>query len=132
MLEIEDEAILTRFLFASDRSFEVLEHACRRRNDANLISWGLRSLVQHLPAFTVDAFCAAPRKLARAARILGGVQPPVRAAILRTCGGHPLFQLEPLTAPILEACTKILASCGQKYVNPMPARLKLWCKGEIA
>ncbi len=131
MLEIKDEAMLTRFISAPDRSFEALERACRRQNDANLISWGLRSLVQHLPAFTVDAFCAAPRKLACSAKVLGGVQPPIRGEICRTCGSSRLFQTDPLTTAIRDVCKTISDIWEEGYTNPIPARLKLWLQGDI-
>ncbi|MGA3205398.1 MAG: hypothetical protein ABSF12_23115 [Bryobacteraceae bacterium] len=130
MLGINESANLNRFLSAPDRSFKVLERGCRRGNDANLISWGLWTLLQRMPSFTVEAFCAAPTKLIRTAKVLGGVQPPVRAEICRTCGDHPLFLLDPLTNPIRDTCAKIWA-CGKEFSNPIPARLKSWCRDEI-
>ncbi len=131
MLETKDNSNLTRFLTAPDRSFEVLERVCRRDNDAKLIAQGLETLIQRLETFSVEAFCAVPRKLTRTARILGGVRAPVRAEICRTCGDHPVFHLDPLANPIRDTCAKIWASCGEKYANPIPARLKSWCQGEI-
>lgn len=131
LLEIKDKAILARFLSASNRSFEVLDRACRRQNHANLISWGLRSLAQHLPTFTVDAFRTAPGKLLRTARTLGGVQPSVRAEVCHKCGSDPLFRLDVATMPIRDTCSTIAAACGEGYTNPIPARLKVWLRGEI-
>jgi hypothetical protein len=131
LLGIKENTDLNRLLSAPDRSFKILERACRRDNDANLISWGLGTLIQRVPSFTVDALCAAPTKLIRTAKMLGGLQPPVRAEICRTCTDHPLFQLDPLANPIRDTCTKIWASGGERFANPIPARLKSWCRDEI-
>ena len=131
MLETKDSTSLKRFLTAPNRSFESIERACRRDNDATLISGGLEALLHHLEAFTVQAFCTSPTRLMRAARMLGGVSRPVRTEISRMCVEHPLFQLDPMATPIKETCSKIWASGGDKYVNPIPARLRSWCQGEI-
>jgi hypothetical protein len=132
MLETKNSASLKRFLAAPSRSFEAMERACRRDNDANLIASGLAALVLHLDDFTVEAFCTAPRRLMRTARVLGGLFcAPDRARVCRSCREHLLFELDPLTTPIRETCSKIRGSCGDRYFNPIPARLKSWCQGEL-
>src|SRR5262249_47878493 len=90
----------------------------------------LETLIEELEMFTVESFCAAPKKLMRTARMLGGVSAPVRASISRNCGKHPLFELDPLATPINEVCSTIAACCADKYSNPIPARLKSWWRGE--
>jgi len=42
-----------------------------------------------------------------------------------------LFQLDPLDNPIRDTCTTIWATCGDRVANPIPARLKAWCRDEI-
>jgi hypothetical protein len=131
MLTVQDGVHLACFLSAPDRSFKVLEHACRRDNDADLIAWGLSTLVQQLPGFTIEAFPSAPRRLARTAKMLGGVPPSVRIEICRVSTAHVLFHLDPLEDPIRDVCATIRAACGDRIANPIPARLKAWCRDEI-
>jgi hypothetical protein len=116
-----------------DASYAVVERACRRGNDANLITRGISALIQDLGAFTGEALRAAPKKLMRTARILGGtLRPPARSEIARRCREHPLFQLDPLALPVEEACSRIREYCGDGYSNPIPARLSAWWRGEIS
>jgi hypothetical protein len=42
-----------------------------------------------------------------------------------------LFDLDPMATSIKEVCSKIWACGVDEYANPIPARLKLWCLGEI-
>jgi hypothetical protein len=112
-------------------SFEVLENACRRDNDAVLISRCLETLVDEIEHLTVSTFGVAPRKLMRTAKVLGGVSYPLRREIVRTSLQHSVFTSDLSPASIKDACLRISASIGHKYVNPIPARLSSWCRGEI-
>ena len=76
-------ALIPLSVFRSGTELNVLltlEQACRRHNEASLISRGLFRLMRQMDAFTVDAVLAAPKKLFRTAKALGGVSVPARAS----------------------------------------------------
>jgi DNA-binding transcriptional ArsR family regulator len=131
LLDTNDKELQELSLTAPDASFEALEHASIRGNDAGLISWGSYILTRHLALFTVSAFRAAPNKLFRTAKILGGVSYPIRSQIIKRCQEHPLFRANLLEVPIAETCETIERSLGKAHINPIPARLRAWLKGEV-
>lgn len=130
-LELGTGEALDRFLATPDSSFEVLDRACRRDNDATLISRGLRVLTPVGALFTVDAFVRAPAKLARVAKSLGSVSAPVGIQLLKQCLTHPLFQLNTSMMLVRELSDHVTTYCANGLANPIPSRLSAWLRGEI-
>ncbi len=132
-LELESRQNLQRFLAGPGASFEALEKACRRDNDAALIARGLETLTRSHGGFAVDAFLGAPARLCRTAKVLGGVSAPVRSELVRQCREHSIFQIDPLAMPIRDVCAEISAHRRtHRQTNPIPARLSAWFRCEIA
>ncbi len=130
-LDTDDRELLEQFLVAPDASFYALDRACIRDNDARLISWGTHSLTKHLADLTQNAFLAAPGKLFKVARTLGGLDYSFRPQIIKRCKEHPLFQSDLGNLPIVEAWTRIEPILKKTHTNPIPARLRGWLSGEI-
>ncbi|MEZ5352948.1 MAG: hypothetical protein R2762_09960 [Bryobacteraceae bacterium] len=131
-LEFENAGHIETFLQAPDSCLLAVERASRRDNDARLIGAGIEALVRQLDAFTADAVVRFPGKLARTARLLGGVSAPLRERILRECKQHALFRLDPSAVTPNDLCSEVMAGIGGRpLTNPLPARLSAWTRGEI-
>jgi len=129
-LNIDKKILVEDFLSTPDSSFHALERACVRDNDARLISRGCFSLTEFLPDFTVNAFRAAPNKLFKVARVLGGIAYPSRTQLIKRCQEHLLFQRDLASLPIAEAAAKVAPLLTKGYTNPISARLRRWLAGE--
>jgi len=129
-LNIDKKILVEDFLSTPDSSFHALERACIRDNDARLISRGCFSLTEFLPDFTVNAFRAAPNKLFKVARVLGGIAYPARTQLIKRCQEHLLFQRELASLPIAEAAARVAPLLTKGYTNPISARLRRWLAGE--
>jgi hypothetical protein len=130
-LGVAPRGLLERFLSAPDSSFEAIERACVRENEALLIMRGFDCLIRHLAPFTVEAFLAAPKRLAKMEKVLGTVALPVRAEIIKCSQGHPLFDPALQKMPISEAYAKIKPHLTDKHTNPFPSRLRAWLEEKI-
>ncbi len=72
-----------RFLQAPDISFRRLEQACRRENDARLVSQGTWVLTRYQAEFTTQCFEKDPVRLFKAAKLLGTLPEPTTNKIVR-------------------------------------------------
>lgn len=129
-LEISNSRLREQFLQAPDASFHAAEVACRRDNDANLAARGLDYLTKHLGQFSVEAFFRSPKKFLKTAKALGSLKSPVREQLTKDLLQHPLFTVEIATLPVREACAFIEKECQNKFISPIPAKLKAWTSGE--
>ncbi len=129
-LEISNSRLREKFLQATDTSFHATEAACRRENDANLAARGLDFLTKHLGPFSVEAFLHSPKMLMKTAKALGSLKTPVREQLTKDLLQQPLFAVDINVLPVREACVFIEKECQNQFINPIPAKLKAWIKGE--
>lgn len=130
-LDLESGADRERFLTAPDSSLQALENACRRDNDARLISRGLETLTRFQPAFTTDALRTEPKRLCHTAKLLGGLSRPIQRQLLDDWANHPVRQLNPTQMPLQQFCEALLPHITGKILNPIPARLTAHLKAGI-
>lgn len=129
-LNIDEKVLVENFLSTPNASFQALERACIRDNDARLISRGCFSLTEFLPDFTVNAFRASPNKLLKVSRVLGGIGYPARTQLIKRCQEHLLFRRDLASLPITEAVATVAPLLTKGYTNPISARLRRWLAGE--
>lgn len=84
-------ALREAFLASPDRSFQALEKACRRGNDADLIEKGFAVLREHAGALCLAAFRRHPRQLAEIAHLLGTLRLDLRPTVVKDVAAEALF-----------------------------------------
>lgn len=99
-----------RFLLAPNISFKRLEQACRRENDARLIEGGTDALTRHQAEFSVRCFQSEPERLFHAAKRLGTLSAPMRAACVKAFSVMPDETLRPALARLEQIILDILAT----------------------
>ena len=108
-----------------ERTWLMVERACRRDNDARLIRYGLFSLAQCWPAFTLRLFSASPIPLMRTARLLGCLRYERRRQFLSETSHAAWFSTDWDNAEPYEACRKLVRLCTEAGLNsPVPRRLR--------
>ncbi len=126
----KSQRLVTRFLQAPDGSFHAMDDVARRDNVERLVTYGLYSLINTLPEFTVQCFQNFPRHLFKTCKALGCLSHPARLRLLHNLEDHTFFTNELEHYPVQEACQKILEVCGTDLWNPVPHYLARWTRGE--
>lgn len=110
---------------AGDRTWLMIERACRRDNDASLTSRGIYSLGQCWPDFLMRAFSAAPGRLMRTARLLGSLAYERRRQFLSETAHNVWFITNWTAIEPYEACRTLYRLCLESGLNsPVPRRLR--------
>ncbi|ATQ73982.1 hypothetical protein CR152_05200 [Massilia violaceinigra] len=115
-----------------EQTWLMVERACRRDNDARLIRYGLFSLTQCWPAFTLRLFSTSPIRLMRTARLLGCLRYERRRQFLSETSHAAWFTTNWDHAEPYEACRTLYRLCIEVGLNsPVPRRLRDHIEGEI-
>lgn len=113
-----------------ERTWLIVERACRRDNDAMLISRGMYTLTQCWPAFLMQAFSTAPKRLMRTARLLGCLAYERRRQFLSETSHTVWFATAWADLAPLEACRTLYRLCIEAGMNsPVPRRLRDYFEG---
>ena len=123
-IEHLDESGRRCLLTAPDASFQRLEEACRRKNDAQLIGWGTWSLLRQAGKFSLDCFVEYPAKLFRVAKLLGCLPGEVRDEIVRAFQETPLMHENIQAMPLEEACRFLDVHSDPELTAPVTQRLR--------
>lgn len=108
-----------------ERTWLIAERACRRDNDAMLISRGIYTLTQCWPAFLMQAFSTAPKRLMGTARLLGCLAYERRRQFLSETSRTVWFATAWADIAPLEACRMLYRLCIETGMNsPVPRRLR--------
>jgi hypothetical protein len=125
-----DAAGQAAILKAPDRSFEVIDKACIRKNDGRAIGCGVLSLCRILPKLLVPAFEQCPGPLVRAARILGLLSTPDREGLVTSLREGALF--EDPTGHDASRLVELLDARGRPdAVSIVSKRLRQHVDGEV-
>lgn len=125
MSEYASDAAWQQLAAAEERTWLIVERACRRDNDATLISRGIYSLGQCWPDFLMKAFSAAPGSLMRTARLLGGLAYERRRQFLSETAHDVWFATKWTDIEPYEACHRVYRLClGSGLNSPVPRRLR--------
>ncbi len=108
-----------------DRTWLIIERACRRDNDAVLISRGLHSLALCWPTFLMQAFASAPKRLMRTAQLLGCLSYDRRRQFLSETAHTIWFATKWTGLDPYEACRTLYRQCVESGLqSPVPRRLR--------
>ena len=120
---------LTAVLTAPDESFLALAAACRRENDARLVTWGLAGM-RALPDFLSRTFRSEPRKLYRAAKALGALSFEERQTLVGGFAKHALLSPSTSALDAKALCRLVEVEAPSRRLNPIPRALSDWAAGE--
>ena len=120
---------LTALLTAPDESFLALAAACRRENDARLVTWGLAGM-RALPDFLSRTFRSEPRKLYRAAKALGALSFEERQTLVGGFAKHALLSPSTNALDAKALCRLVAVKAPARRLNPIPRALSDWAAGE--
>ncbi|RKZ79658.1 MAG: hypothetical protein DRR19_24670 [Candidatus Parabeggiatoa sp. nov. 1] len=128
---IRDAQLRQRVLETPTNSLKRLNNACRRENEAQLIAWGIESMVKKQPQLTVDSLWFAPNKLAKTAKLLGPMSWELCHNIMQAFAQHPIVTtyFESLSLPQIYQCVQSLEAT-HRY-NPIPRALRNHFEGQL-
>lgn len=113
-----------------ERTWLIVERACRRGNDANMIGRGVASLARCWPAFTMRSLSLAPQSLMRVARLLGYMAWERRRQFLSETGHEAWFSTHWSALAPYDACRRLYRLCIDAGVqSPLPRRLREHIEG---
>jgi hypothetical protein len=119
-----------RLAGADQRTWMIVERACRRDDNGTLIGRGLYSLAQNWPALTLHSVGAAPAALMRAARLLGCLAWERRRQFLSETGHTAWFSTHWNTLAPYQACRTLYRLCIDAGLqSPLPRRLREHLEG---
>jgi len=116
---------LQNFAEICDETWLVIEHACRRDNNAVLIRRGLYGLAEAMPDFLLFMLASAPKRLMRSMSLLGCLEYNLRRRLFAHAAGTPWFATDWEAMPALTACERLLRLCTEYELDsPLPRRLR--------
>lgn len=119
-----------RVLGFDDSSWLELEAAARRENDQDFVDYGLNALRCAESEWLSLSFGTEPRALLRAARSLGMLSIPRRAAVLKRLKQRGAFT----SIKDHSAGELVLAAASLDFpsgAHPLPKKLRGWARGEV-
>jgi len=119
-----------RVLESPERSLRCIDKACRRENDANLIAWGLSSIINEDSAFAVDCLWHCPKKLVTTAKSLGPMSWALRREIVREFTRHPMMTVDFESLSLKKVYDTLQGMEVTRRSNPIPRTLRDYFEGK--
>jgi hypothetical protein len=130
-IRIRDAQLRQRVLETPAKSLKCLDNACRRDNDAQLIAWGIESIVKKLANLAVDGLWYAPKKLAKTAKLLGPMSWELCHNIMEKFAHHPIITTNFDSLSLLQIYQILQSIEATHRYNPIPKALRDHFEGQL-
>ncbi|HEC84035.1 MAG TPA: hypothetical protein ENI48_02180, partial [Thioploca sp.] len=126
-IRLHDAVLRQRVLETPDVSVKRLDEACRRENDAKLIAWGLKSILEKHATIAVDCLWHSPKKLAKTTKLLGSMSWELCRDIMREFAHHSIITTDFDSLSLPEVYETLQAAT--RRCNPIPKTLRDYFEG---
>ena len=131
LIRINDIKLRKQILEIPDKSLKNINDACRRDNDAQLIAWGIESIIKIQADLVFEAVWHSPNKLVKIAKLFGSMSWELCNNIMQEFANHPIVTINFNSLSLLQIYQQLQSIEISHRYNPIPKALRDHFDGKL-